>query len=76
MLSDRALLQGIVSTLFMLIRIPLGMAISLAIAALLLNRAGPRAGFYRTAFYMPAIVPMVAASLLSGSGMFNSAARA
>jgi multiple sugar transport system permease protein len=39
------------------------MAISLAIA-LILNRAVRAIGFYRTAFYMPAIVPMVAASLL------------
>ena len=47
----------------MLIRIPLGMVISLLIA-LLLNRAIRAVGFYRTAFYMPAIVPLVASSLL------------
>src|SRR6185369_15274307 len=41
----------------------LTLAAGLAIA-LLLNRAVRGIGIYRTAFYMPAIVPMVAASLL------------
>jgi multiple sugar transport system permease protein len=47
----------------MLLRIPLGMVISLAIA-MLLNRQIRGIGSYRTAFYMPTIVPVVAASLL------------
>src|SRR5262249_20959586 len=45
------------------LRIPLMMAVSLAIA-MLLNRAVRGIGLYRTAFYMPAIVPLVAGSLL------------
>ena len=39
------------------------MAVSLAIA-LLLNRSIRGIGFYRAAYYMPAIVPLVAASLM------------
>jgi multiple sugar transport system permease protein len=53
------------------VRIPLMMALSLAIA-LILNRAVRAIGFYRAAFYMPAIVPMVAASLL-WAWLFNPA---
>jgi multiple sugar transport system permease protein len=60
---DPLVFKSVVNTLFMLMRIPLMMIVSLAIA-LLLNRAVRGIGLYRTAFYMPAIVPMVAASLL------------
>ncbi|HWP41496.1 MAG TPA: sugar ABC transporter permease, partial [Tepidisphaeraceae bacterium] len=63
LLHDSLLYKSLGNTAYMLIRIPLMMAVSLAIA-LLLNRAVRGIGFYRTAFYMPAIVPMVAASLL------------
>jgi multiple sugar transport system permease protein len=63
LLNDPLFYKSIVNTLVMLARVPLGMAISLAIA-LLLDRGVRAIGFYRTAFYMPAIVPMVAASLL------------
>lgn len=62
-LADPVFYKSIANTLFMLIRIPLMMAVSLAIA-IVLNRAIRAIGFYRTAFYMPAILPMVAASLL------------
>jgi multiple sugar transport system permease protein len=62
-LRDGLVLKSIGNTAFMILRIPLGMAVSLAIA-LMLNRAVRAIGFYRTAFYMPAIVPMVAGSLL------------
>lgn len=62
-LSDPLFLKSLRNTAFMVLRIPLGMAASLAIA-LLLNRAIRGIGFYRTAFYMPAIVPLVASSLL------------
>jgi multiple sugar transport system permease protein len=51
------------NTLFMVARIPLGMGLSLAIAVLL-NRSLRGVGIYRTAFYMPVIVPLVALSLL------------
>jgi multiple sugar transport system permease protein len=62
-LLDPLFYKSIGNTAFMLLRVPLMMAVSLGIA-LLLNRAVRGIGFYRTAFYMPAIVPMVAASLL------------
>ncbi len=77
LLNDPLFYRSIANTLFMLIRIPLMMAAGLAIA-LLLNRAVRLIGFYRTAFYMPAIVPMVAASLLwvwlfnPTQGVFNN----
>lgn len=61
--SDPIFYKSLVNTAFMIIRIPLTMVVSLSIA-MLLNRAIRGIGFYRTAFYMPAIVPMVAASLL------------
>jgi ABC-type sugar transport system permease subunit/ABC-type glycerol-3-phosphate transport system substrate-binding protein len=51
------------NTAFMLLRIPLGMAVSLAIA-MMLNRKLHGIGAYRTAFYLPTIVPVVAATLL------------
>jgi len=51
------------NTAFMVIRIPLGMALSLAIA-LLLNRGLRGLGTYRTLFYLPAVTPLVASSLL------------
>jgi multiple sugar transport system permease protein len=63
LLHDAMFYKSVVNTLFMLMRIPLMMAVSLAIA-LLLNNAVRGIGLYRTAFYMPAIVPMVAGSLL------------
>jgi multiple sugar transport system permease protein len=61
--GDDLFYKSLGNTLFMVLRIPLVMALSLAIA-LLLNRAIRGMGVYRTAFYMPAIMPMVAASLL------------
>jgi multiple sugar transport system permease protein len=76
LLSDSVFYQSLWNTLVMLIRIPLGMAVALAIA-LLLNRSIRAIGFYRTAFYMPAILPMVASSLLwiwlfnPTQGLFN-----
>jgi len=62
-LHDPVFYKSLENTAFMLIRIPLMMAAGLAIA-LLLNRPMRGIGHYRTAFYMPTIVPMVAASLL------------
>ncbi len=51
------------NTVFMLIRIPLVMAVGLAIA-LLLNQGIRGLSFYRTAFYLPVVMPVVASSLL------------
>lgn len=62
-LNDPLFYKSIGNTLYMLVRVPLGMIVSLGLA-LLLNRAMRGIGFYRTAFFMPAIVPLVAASLL------------
>jgi ABC-type sugar transport system permease subunit/ABC-type glycerol-3-phosphate transport system substrate-binding protein len=60
---DDLFFKSLGNTAFMLIRIPLGMAVSLAIA-MLLNRQIRGIGGYRTAFYMPVIVPVVASTLL------------
>lgn len=69
LLSDPLFYKSMGNTLFMLIRVPIGMAISLGIA-MLLNRSLRGMGGYRTALFMPAIVPLVAASLL-WTWMFN-----
>jgi multiple sugar transport system permease protein len=61
--TDPTFYISLFNTLYMCWGIPLGMIISLAIA-LLLNRAVAGLGFYRAGFYMPAIVPLVAASLM------------
>ncbi|HTL28160.1 MAG TPA: extracellular solute-binding protein [Tepidisphaeraceae bacterium] len=61
--SDPNFYISLLNTAYMIIAIPLTMVVSLAIA-LLLNRAIRGIGFYRAAFYMPAIVPLVAASLM------------
>lgn len=62
-LEDKLFYKSLGNTAFMILRIPLTMAASLAIA-MLLNRAIRGMSFYRTACYMPAIVPVVASSLL------------
>jgi multiple sugar transport system permease protein len=75
---DRLFYTSVWDTAYMLIRVPLGMAISLIIA-LLLNRSIRGIGLYRTGFYLPAIMPLVAASLLwlwvfnPSFGMLNTA---
>ena len=51
------------NTLYMVIGVPLGMAVSLGIA-LLLNLKIRGIAVWRTFFYLPSIVPMVAASIL------------
>ncbi len=63
LLGDKLFYKGIANTAFMLIRIPLGMTLSLAIA-MILNRAVRGIGVYRTGFYLPAVMPLVASSLL------------
>jgi multiple sugar transport system permease protein len=63
MLGDPLFYQSLGNTAFMLVRVPLVMAVGLAIA-LLLNRGLRGLPFYRTAFYLPVVMPMVAASVL------------
>jgi multiple sugar transport system permease protein len=63
LLADSDFYASLGRTAFMLLRIPLMMGVSLAIA-LLLNRAVRALGLYRAAFYLPAIMPLVAASLM------------
>src|SRR2546421_726526 len=65
------------NTLYMVIGIPLGMALSLAIA-LLLNLEVRGVAVWRTFFYLPSIVPAVASSILwiwifnPGIGLLNN----
>jgi multiple sugar transport system permease protein len=61
--ANKLFVKSLGNTAFMILRIPLTMAASLAIA-MLLNHAIKGISFYRTACYMPAIVPVVASSLL------------
>jgi multiple sugar transport system permease protein len=63
LLHDGLFYKSLWNTAFMMLRIPLGMALSLLIA-MLLNRPIRGIGAYRTAFYMPTIVPVVASSML------------
>jgi multiple sugar transport system permease protein len=62
-LHDPVFYHSLGNTAYMLIRIPLVMAVSLAIA-LLLNRSIVGMGAYRAAYYLPAIMPLVASALL------------
>ena len=64
------------NTAFMVVALPIGMAASLGIA-LLLNVNVKGMSWYRTIFYLPAITPMVAASvlwyaLLNPDGLINA----
>lgn len=61
--NDRLFPVSLYNTLFMVIGVPLGMSVSLGIA-LLLNLKIKGMAIWRTFFYLPAIVPMVAASIL------------
>ncbi|MEY2546693.1 MAG: multiple sugar transport system permease protein, partial [Verrucomicrobiota bacterium] len=64
MVSDDALFwKSIGNTAFMIIGIPLGMALSLALA-LLLNLEVRSVAIWRTLFFLPSIVPAVASSIL------------
>lgn len=60
---DEMFYKSLANTAFMLLRLPLVMAAGLGIA-MLLNRPLRTIGVYRTAFFIPSIVPAVAASLL------------
>jgi multiple sugar transport system permease protein len=48
---------------YTLVSVPLGLAVALALA-LLLNQRARGIGFYRTAYYLPSLVPGVAGTLL------------
>jgi multiple sugar transport system permease protein len=61
--SDPLFWKSIGNTLFMIIGIPLGMALSLALA-MLLNLEIRGVAVWRTFFYLPSIIPAVAASVL------------
>lgn len=63
LLSDDVFYTSLANTAYMVIRLPLVMALGLAIA-LLLNRSIRGIGTYRTIFFLPSIVPVVASSLL------------
>ena len=61
--EDELFWKSLHNTAFMLIGVPLGMAVSL-LMAMLLNTKVRGMAVWRTFFYLPAIVPMVAASIL------------
>ncbi|HOX39796.1 MAG TPA: extracellular solute-binding protein [Candidatus Brocadiia bacterium] len=61
--EDPLFTKSLLNTLFMVIGVPLGLIVGLAIA-LLLNQEIRGMSAYRTLFYLPAIVPTVASSLL------------
>ncbi len=68
--------QALGNTLFMAIGLPLGMIVGLALA-MLLNTSVRAMSVYRTTFFLPAIMPVVAASVLwiwvfnARSGLMN-----
>lgn len=63
MWEDDKVWKGLGNTLFMILSVPLGIVLSLAIA-LLLNQGTRFLAAWRTIFYLPTIVPVVATSLL------------
>lgn len=77
LVSDPKVRTSLVNTfVYALLYVPLGTAVALGLA-LLLNRVGRAAGFFRTAFYLPVMTPAVAAGamfllLLNGqNGLVN-----
>ncbi len=60
---DELFWKSLYNTLFMVIGVPLGMALGLGIA-ILLNQKIRGVAVWRTLFYLPSIVPAVAASIL------------
>ncbi|HUT33219.1 MAG TPA: extracellular solute-binding protein [Planctomycetota bacterium] len=61
--SDPVFWKSVANTCFMLIGVPLGMAVSLGLA-MLLNQKVKGMSAWRTLFYLPAIMPGVASALL------------
>jgi multiple sugar transport system permease protein len=62
-LHDPLFYRSLINTIFMILGIPLSLIVSLSIA-LLLNHAVRGIGFYRSAYYVPTIIPLVASSLM------------
>ncbi len=79
-LHDALFWKSLANTAYMVLGVPLSMVVGLAIA-LLLNTNVRGLKFYRTLFYLPAIVPMVASSILwlwvlnPNNGLINSLLR-
>lgn len=63
LLHDPLFYKSLLNTLFMLLRVPLSLALGLALA-LLLKKTIRGMGCFRTLFYLPTIMPIVAASYL------------
>lgn len=61
--SDPLFYKSLANTAFMLLGIPLGMTIGLAVA-MLLNTNVRGMSVYRTIYYLPAVVPVVASAVL------------
>lgn len=61
--TDDTVGDSLSNTMYMLIRVPLSMILGLAIA-MLMNQGIKAIGVYRTIFYLPAIMPVVASSFL------------
>ncbi len=61
--ADPLFLTGLKNTAFMIIGVPIGLAVGLALA-MLLNHEIRGMSAYRTLFYLPAIVPAVASAIL------------
>jgi len=79
--NDPLFWRSLYNTLFMVLGVPLGMALGLGIA-MLLAAESRRMSVYRTIFYIPAITPMVASSILwlwvlhPSNGLVNALIRA
>lgn len=64
LLSDPLFFKSLSATAYYsLLTVPLALIIAF-LAAMLLNRAGRARGFFRTAFYLPVLVPPVASAVL------------
>ncbi|MBN1352633.1 extracellular solute-binding protein [candidate division KSB1 bacterium] len=61
--DDPLFWKSLYNTIFMVLGVPLNIVVSLGIA-LLLNANVKRIAFYRTVYYLPSIVPIVAGSVL------------
>ena len=61
--SDPLFWKSLWNTTYMIVQVPMGLAIGLAIA-LLLNAKAKGIRIFRTLFYLPAVVPMVAMTIL------------
>jgi ABC-type sugar transport system permease subunit/ABC-type glycerol-3-phosphate transport system substrate-binding protein len=61
--DDPLFWKSLANTVYMMLGVPLGMAVGLGIA-MLLNLQVRGMGAYRTLFYLPAIVPVVASAML------------